>query len=361
MPLARIITRSQICSRELAMDLFARGYTVEIVSPDALPNDLADLELRVEEDPGNRLVATVQARHGARSQSLEFVHHLRAPMADFQRRIPETDEVAHLSEDPADPNVAPLMEVEMEPVQLLAEASPPLQPVAEGLNLFAEEVPTLSTISATTTPVIAATTPQPTATQPNPEPPQQHSPGEEPQWRARPARSQWRTALAFASIASLVLGLGFGLRRTENASAQSPAVTSPEKNPANTADQPSKSPIPPAIKSAEDSDPPHKQSRAPNTGTAVVKASIVEKTIVEKTPVQRTPVGKTGPSRSHADGLIAPNTVTYLDAHHQPAPKPRPAKHYARRHRFPHKHAGSVVAANTVTVLNPTPASKPAQ
>jgi len=174
-------------------------------------------------------------------------------------------------------------------------------------------------------------------------------------------------ALAVANCSGVcqhrIAGSGAGLRPPPHRKRFRPISRSnvARKKSANTADQPSKSPIPPAIKSAEDSDPPHKQSRAPNTGTAVVKASIVEKTIVEKTPVQRTPVGKTGPSRSHADGLIAPNTVTYLDAHHQPAPKPRPAKHYARRHRFPHKHAGSVVAANTVTVLNPTPASKPAQ
>jgi hypothetical protein len=89
MALARIITRSHSCSRELALDLLARGYAVEIVSPDSIPDNLADLELRVEEDHGNQLVASMQAHNGDRSASLEFAHHLKAPMVDFIRRPPE--------------------------------------------------------------------------------------------------------------------------------------------------------------------------------------------------------------------------------------------------------------------------------
>ncbi len=90
MALARIITRSQACSRELALDLLSRGYAVEIVSPDSVPDNIADLELRVEEDPGNQLVASVEAHNGARSASLDFVHHLKVPMADFVRRPPDS-------------------------------------------------------------------------------------------------------------------------------------------------------------------------------------------------------------------------------------------------------------------------------
>src|ERR1039457_1503984 len=107
MALARIITRSQACSRELALDLLARGYAVEIVTPDAVPDNIADLELRVEEDPGNQLVASVQAHDGARSASLDFVHHLRAPMADFVRRAPEPIERFYLSGGPESLNIEP--------------------------------------------------------------------------------------------------------------------------------------------------------------------------------------------------------------------------------------------------------------
>src|SRR5450755_5052704 len=92
MALARIITRSHACSRELALDLLARGYAVEIVSPDRIPNNLADLELRVDAEPGDQLIANVETHAGGRPASLEFVHHLRAPMADFIRRPPHAAE-----------------------------------------------------------------------------------------------------------------------------------------------------------------------------------------------------------------------------------------------------------------------------
>src|ERR1700687_2955792 len=100
MALARIITRSHLCSRELALDLIARGYAVEIVSPDSITDNLADLELRVEEDPGNQLVASVEAHNGERSVSLEFLHYLKAPMPDFIRRPPEAHEAVHFPEQP---------------------------------------------------------------------------------------------------------------------------------------------------------------------------------------------------------------------------------------------------------------------
>jgi hypothetical protein len=86
MALARIITRSQACSRELALDLLARGYTVEIVSPDKIPDNIADLELRVDAGPGDQLTAKVETHDGDHSSTLDFVHHLKAPMGDFVRR-----------------------------------------------------------------------------------------------------------------------------------------------------------------------------------------------------------------------------------------------------------------------------------
>ena len=87
MALARIITRSQTCSRELALVLLARGYAVEIVSPDKVPDNIADLELRVDAGSANELIANVEAHDGERTTSLEFVHHLKAPVADFERRV----------------------------------------------------------------------------------------------------------------------------------------------------------------------------------------------------------------------------------------------------------------------------------
>src|SRR5208282_6651961 len=122
MALARIITRSHAYSRELALDLLARGYAVEIVSPDAIPDNLADLELRVDAAPGDRLIASVEAHNGGHSASLEFLHHLKAPLVDFIRRPPEPRESARSPEEPVSLNAGP----NIEDVELPAEAPQPL-------------------------------------------------------------------------------------------------------------------------------------------------------------------------------------------------------------------------------------------
>src|SRR4029077_11508189 len=132
MPLARIITRSNPCSRELALDLLSRGYAVEIVSPDSVPDNLADLELRVEEDPGNQLVASVEAHNGERTASLEFLHYLKAPMPDFIRRPPpEPDAAVPFPE----PTVNINAEQGAEPAELPANAA---QPAPESVSSAAE-------------------------------------------------------------------------------------------------------------------------------------------------------------------------------------------------------------------------------
>jgi len=99
MALARIITRSDVCSRALALDLLGRGYSVEIVSPDSIPASLADLELRVEAALGDRLTASVIARDGDRSSTLEFVRNLKTSAADL----------------------APLMRQDSKPIGIIAE------------------------------------------------------------------------------------------------------------------------------------------------------------------------------------------------------------------------------------------------
>jgi hypothetical protein len=107
MALARIISRSHQCSRELALDLLARGYAVEIVSPDAIPDNLADLELRLEADNQNELAASVAAHGGGHQASLDFVHHLRAPMGDFLRRPPQTSPTISYPVQPVSFNAEP--------------------------------------------------------------------------------------------------------------------------------------------------------------------------------------------------------------------------------------------------------------
>jgi hypothetical protein len=119
MALARIISRSEQCSRELERELLARGYAVEIVSPDAIPDGLVDLELRVEADAADRLTATVEARNGAHSASLAFVHRLQAPMGDIVRRPAETGEKVSFPAVPVSFNAEPGV---AEDVELLSES-----------------------------------------------------------------------------------------------------------------------------------------------------------------------------------------------------------------------------------------------
>src|ERR1035438_1106954 len=85
MALARIITRSEECARELSQDLLARGYAVEVFSPDEIPGHTADLELRVETGDGKKLTANVKVQHGEHSASLDFVHHLKPTVAEVSR------------------------------------------------------------------------------------------------------------------------------------------------------------------------------------------------------------------------------------------------------------------------------------
>jgi hypothetical protein len=117
MALARIITRSDTCSRELAFDLLGRGYAVEVVTPDSIPSHRADLELRVETGAGDRLTASVVARDGERSASLEFVRQLKGPDSDpaATPSALETDLVAR--------STSAVAESSFKTVELLAETS----------------------------------------------------------------------------------------------------------------------------------------------------------------------------------------------------------------------------------------------
>jgi hypothetical protein len=427
MALARIITRSQACSRELALDLLARGYAVEIVTPDAVPDNIADLELRVEEDPGNQLVASVQAHDGARSASLDFVHHLRAPMADFVRRAPEPIEVIYLSGGPESLNIEPSftpniaqVELSAKDMQLAVETVPPAAPILlsplspgpvqadpvhadpvhadraqEGASLFSLPDPlprqSLEIVSETPSDLAEAPTIAWPVAEPITTPLSMVQPKRKPSRRGRFSGWQWRAALTFVSMVSLALALGFGLRRMERASTQVPGATSaekvvapltdtyllaaaaPEKNlqkePGNVPGPVSNLALPPAIKSAGNSDRALNGSAVASTGAAVIKASMVSKTRVSKTRVNKTTVNKTMAGKTtvakprdsgwHHDDVIARDTVTYLDGRHQPAPKTQPAKQATRRPPILHKHSG-VIAANSVTYLN-KPSPKPAK
>ena len=376
MALARIITRSHTCSRQLAFDLIARGYAVEIVSPDSIPDNLADLELRVEEDPGNQLVANVEAHNGEHTASLEFVHYLKAPMPDFIRRPPpEPHEAVHFPEPPVSFNA----EQSAEPAELPADA-PQLAPetvssaaeilrdskldpkpdAEEGARLIlppdplpslpadtpnhnAVEVSTMvkptmakaiiakltvakTTLAKTTLAklVIAKLTIARTLRE----------------WEWRDIRAGWssrRIALTVVIAVLLALVLGFGMRRTGKASAAQNSgapstdmnlltATGPQKNAG-------KNPVlPPAIKSDANSNHTPKESQ-------VTKAAA--------------PTAASGAmiSRRHGDDSIARDTVTYLDKRtaDKAASGAKTSQPSASRQPISGKPDG-VTAANTVTL-----------
>jgi hypothetical protein len=143
MALARIITRSEICSCELAFHLLGRGYSVEVVSPDSIPASKAELELRVETDSSGKLTANVVARDGERSASLDFVRETKMSTAlpaisQALPNLPTTPEVVYLSGTPiskamqavATPGeAASKVDVTAAPVEILA--GPVVKSVAE--------------------------------------------------------------------------------------------------------------------------------------------------------------------------------------------------------------------------------------
>jgi hypothetical protein len=374
MALARIITRSQPCSRQLALDLIARGYAVEIVSPDSIPDNLADLELRVEEDPGNQLVASVEAHNGERTASLEFVHYLKAPMPDFIRRPPpEPHKEVHFPEPPVSFNAEQSDEDVELPADAPQQASTAVSPTAkilddsklgpeldpkpdsvEGARLILQPDPLPSLpldppghdaveVSTTARPMIAkqriaklaiarlaiARTVR------------------EWKWRDLPAGwSFWRIALTVLSAVLLALVLGFAMGRSGRASAaQNSAAASTHMNLLNATGHnrdAGKNPVPPpANKSEQNSNYMPKESQVAKAAAATADSGAVV-------------------PRRHGDDLIARDTVTYF---HQ-----RPFDQAASRAKASHPSAtlqpssrklDGVIAANTVT--NSNPASKAAK
>src|SRR6202521_3272866 len=379
MALARIITRSHSCSRQLAFDLIARGYAVEIVSPDSIPDNLADLELRVEEDPGNQLVASVEAHNGERTASLEFVHYLKAPMPDFIRRPPpEPHEAVPFPEPPVSFNA----EQSDEDVELPADApqqvstavsptakilddsklDPELDPKpdsVEGARLILQPdpLPSLAVdppghdaveVAATARPMIAkqmiakltiakltiaklaiARTVR------------------EWEWSDLPAGwSFWRIALTVLSAVLLALVLGFGMRRTGRASAaQNSAAASTDMNLLSATGHnkdAGKNPVPPPANiSEQNSNYMPKESQVAKAAAATADSGAVV-------------------PRRHGDDLIARDTVTYF---HQrtfdEAPSRAKASHPSATLQPSSRKLDGVIAANTVT--NSNPASKAAK
>jgi hypothetical protein len=402
MALARIITRSQPCSRQLALDLIARGYAVEIVSPDSIPDNFADLELRVEEDPGNQLVASVEAHNGERTASLEFVHYLKAPMPDFIRRTPpEPHEAVHFPEPPVSFNAeqsAEDVKLGADAPQLAPEIAPetvsPAPEISCDLKLDPELAPKPDSEEGAALLLSPDPLPSPPADTPN------HSASASSMIArpvARPAaaspvitapmtalsrnvRTRWpqpfdqssgpfrNVALTLASmVLMMALGLGFSMRRgnqtavqnsgTAPAASISHASIVPEKDAGKHQGQVSLLPVSPAARKPE-AHPDHVPKRSP---AAKIDNPTAKAPAEAPTQAPNKTIG-TRVSRGHGDSWIARDTVTYFDqrSFDQAASRTKTSQPSASWQPISGKHDG-VIAENTVTVLNSNPAPKAAK
>jgi hypothetical protein len=373
MALARIITRSHACSRELALDLLARGYVVEIVSPDKIPDNIADLELRVDTGPGDRLTATVEAHDGERSASLEFLHYLKAPMVDFIRRPPEPPEVVRLSEQPVRFNAAPSIESVGLPAEVPQPAPEIVSPAAgvplareldpeEGARLTVPhdpvptppvELPSYFAVEDST--VVRPAIARPTSVRPTSARPTMPRPVQSLRRRDRSAAWRWRAALTFAGVVLLAVVLGFGMYRTGKGAAQSSGVAPVEK----VATASTGMNFMGAADSEKDAGKDPGQVSALASSPSAVKSKGNSRHAPKGAPVAKaaaaTASHQVGASRTHSDDLIARNTVTYLDKRFAPrpvnksAPKVKTAKSPDRRPSL-RKHGGAI-AANEVIYL----------
>jgi hypothetical protein len=382
MALARIITRSHACARELALDLLARGYTVEIVSPDKIPDNLADLELRVDAGPGDQLVATVETHNGERSASIDFVHHLKSPMTDFVRRPAEPIEIFRIPQESANEPVSPDAEPTVENVE--RRAVPLFASVSEApeVPVLPESIPesidhSVSLLQEAAQPelfecaAIEPATFESIASEPMPDAPTVAPQPES--HRARPAGWFWQPALTFAGAVMLALILGLLVRRTGKAAALiSSSAPPPEKVLAapieaksvsapnfvqNTVKNPSGTPL----KAGENQQQPVVRIEPPVSKPIVSHPIISQASSVKARSAKPVTTPQARAPHKHGDELVARDTVTYLDPHFKPAPKPNSAKRVATKHHTPNKHSGGVIAANSVTYLNNTPAQKPAK
>jgi hypothetical protein len=402
MALARIITRSQLCSRALALDLLARGYAVEIVSPDKIPDNFADLELRVDNSLGDQLIANVEAHNGGRTASLEFVHHLKAPMVNFMRRPPEHGEADRFSAEPVrfeaapgiedrelraeTPQLAPaavssateiLLNRELDSeVDRKEDASPILpqvasQPPAEPPGCFAVEeaaasqptmararpiiaspitVPPIIVSPITVSPVIVPpiTVPPviaaPITVPPTPAAQLRHG------FRHRSAGWPWRVALTFASMMLLAAVLGFSVRRTttKDAAPDFEALPLVEIGVASTGVNPTS-----AVGAEKDAARDPRQASAVSLSPAAAESDVSSSQLPKDAPAAQIGASTASPRTTvSGNDFIARDTVTYLDKRFEPAPKVPLAKdHLPGSNRSRTTQVGAI-AANTLGDLN---------
>jgi len=303
------------------------------------------------------------------------LHHLKAPMVDFMRRAPEPGEAVQVSgeadsfkaeasieiEDVEVPArvrllaaktvaeaVSPAVEILFDPVLDRPKSGPPQLDPEERPRLI---LPPDPLPSAPIAPPSCFAVEDSAIALPTVALPTIALPLTEQRERAPRRRDQsvgWFSpaALTFAGVVLAALVLGIGMRPGGKTAVQNSGAAPREKvavastgvnllsavGPAKESGLvPALAAAAPAIKSEEHSDKLSEESRVAKTETATAAGA--------------------KSSHEHGDGLIARDTVTYLDERYRPAPKAKPADRFAGRHPSSHKHGG-VVAANTDTNLN---------
>jgi hypothetical protein len=335
MALARIITHSNLCARELAFHLLGRGYAVEIVSPDSVPNNFADLELRVDAQSGDQLVASLTAHEGQRIAALDFVHRVKLPMEEVMLTMPVFSDTQPV-ENPVVINVAPSI-AEMEagadssypaphyvspfeetgpdlefrtnlPSDKAAHLSPPQDPSEDPSE---GQLPLSPSATAELESTLAEAMPAAITSREIPDEPLSYFARQTssialpfagpavvlPTWKPQIVdrtvgrKSVLPAALTLAAIVLLALFLAFAVRQTAKASDGSFTTAST-----------------PAIPGS---------ASTPNSGMS-------EKVATVDTPSTNRPVaGRPKGSTRHEADLIAPNTVVYLDSRYKPLSKPQ--------------------------------------
>ncbi len=172
MPLARIITNSVDDSLELSMQLRARGFEVEMVSPDEVPETTADLEVLLEECAPEDVL-----NKAAQVQESEDLWVFVAPGALDERGRP-------VRKVPASPQMlgVPMMRSalrpESKPAPIMAAAKPDVEATPAELNAahppsIAHDVPTplpyvmAGDTTAETLPALKATAVEPAIASPS--------------------------------------------------------------------------------------------------------------------------------------------------------------------------------------------------
>jgi hypothetical protein len=380
MALARIITRSDVCSRALALDLLGRGYAVEIVTPDSIPANMADLELRVEAALGDRLTASVIARDGDRSSTLEFVRNLKTSAADLAPLLAKDfkpiTSVAEPAAEVARPKVGALLPAPtaslFPAVALLGDAPSHSSPVGSILDrevsappistpallpLLAEKPPA---VFASASSMIAPPSQQPTSpvfvrvgTDVSEDIPQRVS-----DESSNRTPNLLRSATVVLTILALLMVMVFGmnvLRSGKTAAASTAAPVADKGVPSSAVPSNSRT----SNNGTSNSVAPHAQASKVSASASVKSAHVAEPSsrkkisnlIVKASVTNRKVMRRPG----HNEDVIARDTVTYLDRSLEKATASQSAKHPAAPHR---EHGNGVVAASAVTYLNGTSSSR---